>query len=121
MKGVIFMVDEKIIEAKDAWKIIMNKLSDKQKEFHTVPKTNKKPVWFSAKSDGEVIYIDKAIINTPSSIISTIRKLNYNNLKDVYHLYIKREKGEKVSKEVTNTTRNQVYYFSLISNLVYVD
>ena len=34
MKAVIFMGDRKIIEDKDAWEIIMNKLSDKQKEFH---------------------------------------------------------------------------------------
>lgn len=99
------------------WNKIIKSLSNVEKEFPTTPKTNKNPVWFSASTDGNKIYIDEAKSNKPSSKLKTKRTLTYDNFKDVYPLYIRRENGEKVSKEVTNITRNQVYYFSLIKHL----
>ena len=108
------MKKEEIILVEEAWKIMINKLTEEKQEFHTVPKTNKKPVWFEAESDGKDIFVNSAKSNEPSSKISSTRKLKYNNFIEVYPLYIKRENGEKVSQEVTNKTVNQVYYFSLI-------
>lgn len=108
-----------IIDAESAWKIIINELNQKEREFHTVPKTKKEPVWFAAKSDGKNIYIDKARIHKPSSKITSIRVLKLDNFLKVYPLAIKREQGESVSSEVTKTTVNQVYYFSLIKNFIF--
>lgn len=108
-----------IVKVDNAWKMIIEALRSEIKEFQTVPKTNKKPIWFRASSDGDVVNIDGALINTPSSKISTTRKLTYKNFQIVYPLYLRRENGEKVSVEVTKATVNQVYYFSLIKHLVY--
>lgn len=110
---------ESIVTHEKAWEIIIKSLLNNKQEFKTIPKVNRKPVWFSAKSDGNLVYINKAEINKPSSDISTVRVLNYSNFIDVYPLFIKRENGEKVSKEVATKTRNQVYYFSLIGHIVY--
>jgi hypothetical protein len=71
----------------EASKIIISNLDSNFKEFSTIPKINRKPVWFSASTNGEVILINNAN---------------------------EREKGEPVSKEVTAITLNQVYYFYLI-------
>ncbi|VYT68347.1 hypothetical protein [Clostridium tertium] len=108
-----------VVNVENAWEIIINRLFNKRQELSTLPKTNKKPIWFSAISDGNIISINKASINEPSSKITAERKLTYTNFKEVYPLFIKRENDEKVSKEVSNKTRNQVYYFSLIGHLVY--
>lgn len=108
-----------IIEVDSAWRMIIDALVNNPNEFPTVPKTNKKPIWFRASSYGDSVNIDVAMINTPSSKISLTRKLTYRNFEKVYPLYLRRENGEKISEEVTKATVNQVYYFSLIKHLVY--
>lgn len=49
-----------------AWNTMIAKLADKSMELPTVHKTKKKPVWFSASIDGNMIYIGQAINNRPS-------------------------------------------------------
>ncbi|SEP93250.1 hypothetical protein SAMN05216232_1361 [Virgibacillus subterraneus] len=83
----------------------------------TVPKTKKVPVWFSASKDGTIIFINKAFDHTPSSKLSSERKLDYNTFQKVYPFYLKRENGEAVSSVVSAVTVNQVYYFSVIKHL----
>lgn len=104
----------------DAWKSIMNHLEGKTLELPTVPKTKKIPVWFSASTNGKVIIINEAKDHQPSSKISTPRILNYKTFEKVFPLYLRREKGEAVSAEVTRVTVDQVYYFSLIRHLGFV-
>lgn len=99
------------------WNKIIENLSSSGREFPTTPKTKKEPVWFLARTDKEKIYINEAIENKPSSKIKVKRTLTYDNFKDVYPIYIRRENGENVSKEASAVTRNQVYYFSLINHL----
>lgn len=93
-------------------------MNGKKLEFHTVPKINRKPLWFTASSDGNFIYIDNAVVNKPSSKLSVVRKLDFKNFLKVFPLYLRRENGEVVSAEVSKVTLNQVYYFSLIKSLV---
>lgn len=102
------------MEPLQAWQTIISKLDQTPREFHTVPIIQKQPVWFSATTDGETIFIDNATINRPSSNLKVTRRLYYKIFEKVYPLYLKREKGEPVSKEVTRITVDQVYYFSLI-------
>ena len=85
-------------------------------ELPTVPKTSRVPVWFSATTNGDIIFINEALDHKPSSKLSAERKLNYSNFKKVYPLYLRRENGESVSSEITAVTVNQVYYFSLIKH-----
>lgn len=106
------------MDSKNVWNKIINKLREQQPlELHTVPTIAKTPVWFSSATDGGTIFIDNALINSPSSKISSIRKLTYKDFEKIYPIFLRREKGESVSKEATNSTRNQVYYFSLIKHL----
>lgn len=99
------------------WNIIVNNLKEKCIEMPTVPKTRKTPLWFSATTDGNIIIINRAVNNKPSCKLSMERKLTYNTFEKVYPLYLKREKGEQVSSEVTSVTVNQVYFFSVIKHL----
>jgi hypothetical protein len=104
--------------SQEAWQVIVLKLIDNQLELPTVPKIKKNPVWFTASTDGDVIFIDTAINHHPSSQITTRRTLTYSNFQKVYPLYLRREKCEPISKEVSAVTVNQVYYFSLIKHLI---
>ncbi|MBN9647595.1 hypothetical protein J0L31_11385 [Terrisporobacter glycolicus] len=99
------------------WNKIIDALSKSEKEFPTIPKTKKEPVWFLANTDGDKIYINEAVENSPSSTLKCKRTLTYEKFKEIYPIYLRREKGEKVSNEATNITRNQVYYYSLIKHL----
>jgi len=42
-----------------AWSTIITKLAETSIEMQTVPKTQKTPVWFSASTDGNMIYINR--------------------------------------------------------------
>lgn len=102
-----------------AWNSILKNLEGKTIELPTVPKTKKVPVWFSASTNGEIIFINEASDHKPSSKLSVPRKLRYNTFQKVFPFYLKRENGEPVSSEVTAITVNQVYYFSLIKHFYY--
>ena len=105
------------MDTKMTWLKIISNLSKEGEEFPTTPKNNRSPVWFSASTDGDIIYIDKAKNNKPSSNLSMTRKLTFNIFEKVYPFYYKRENGEQVSKEVGSITVDQVYYYSLIHHL----
>lgn len=107
----------KDLEYVDEWRKIIKNLAGKTIELPTVPKTKKTPVWFSVNTDRDDIYVNPAIKNKPSSKLTAKRILNYETFKKVYPLYLRRERGESVSKEVTSITVNQVYYFSVINHL----
>ena len=102
--------------AQEAWLNILNYLQNKRIEFPTVPKTKRDPVWFEATIDGEIININPAKNNRPSSQLTMQRRLNYKVFEKVYPLYLRRINGEAVSQEVTKITVDQVYYFSLIKH-----
>lgn len=94
------------MNSNQAWNTIISKLIGKRIELPTIPKTQKTPVWFSATTDGKIIYINTATDNTPSSKLSMERKLTYEVFKKVYPLYLRREKGEQVSYEAGKATVN---------------
>jgi hypothetical protein len=103
-----------IMTPKQAWETIINQLNDIPIEFHTTPLINKKHLWFSATTDGDKIYIDNSLENIPSSKISSPRKLTFKTFQKVYPFYLRREKGEQVSKAVSKITLDSVYFYSLL-------
>lgn len=105
------------MDPNQAWNTIISKLIGKRIELPTVPKIQKTPVWFSATTDGKIIFINTATGNTPSSKLSMERKLTYEVFEKVYPFYLRREKGEPVSYEAGKATVNQVYFYSLIRHL----
>lgn len=107
------------MEAIEAWKKIIDQLDENPQEYHTVPlRKTVIPVWFTATTDGSKISISIAKTNRPSSNLKIDRYLTWNIFKKVYPIYLRREKGEKVSQEVISITVNSVYYYALIKALV---
>ncbi len=103
--------------ADEVWKNIINKLAAGRIELPTTPITKKAPLWFSATTDNEHIFVSSAKDHQPSSKITMERKLTQKNFRKVYPLYLRRINGESVSAEATAATVNQVYYYSLIKHL----
>lgn len=97
------------------WQTIISDLKNNPRDLHTVPKSNAKPRWFYAYTDGDKIYVTNAKEHTPSSKISTPRKLKFSTFEKVYPIHLRREKGESVSQEATATTVNSVYWYSIIT------
>ena len=96
------------------WKAIIKNLTNGPFELRTVPMNNKDFMWFSASTDGEKIYIDKALKRKPSCKITSTRVLKYETFKNIYPIYLRREKGEKVSVEASSVTVDKSYYYTLI-------
>lgn len=96
------------------WERLLQSIIKESRDFQMHPKTNKTPIWFHAISDGKVIYITSAQSHRPSSSISSPRRLSFEAFTSIYPLHLRCEKGESVSKEAQQITRNQVYWYGLI-------
>jgi hypothetical protein len=100
----------------ELWHKLFSSLGSKPQEFPTTPKSNRKPLWFSAYIDGNCIYVRNAKEHQPSCSILGERKLTYKEFEQMYPIYLKREQGEPVSKEAQVISFNQVYWYSLIKH-----
>lgn len=87
--------------ANEAWDTIISSLLGKPNGLPTVPKVKREPVWFTASTDGETLFIDEAKINKPSSKLSMRRQLEHGTFGNIYLLYLRRENGEQVSAEAS--------------------
>ena len=101
----------------DQWKILLGKTSESI-DLPTNPLTQRTPVWFNAKSDNNCITITPSINKLPSSNIAGSRKIQYHEFEKLYPLYLRRKNKEAISKEAKDLSRNQVYIYSLIFNLL---
>ena len=102
----------------ELWNKILSELSKAEMELSTIPKTSKEPIWFRVSTDGNGIFVNPAIEHHPSSRLTMTRKLTYHEFLKIYPLYLKREKGEAVSKDAAKATVNQVYWYSIIKNYI---
>lgn len=111
-------MDKEQIE--ERWNDLLNYIANNPKEFATYPKNNSQPRWFKATANIQKNYI--AITNaeehSPSCKIkfANERKLIFKDFKNIYPLYIRRELGERVSKELNAATVNSSYFLSLLYN-----
>ena len=99
----------------DDWLKIINDLRSDPRDLHTTPKTNKKPLWFFACTDGTFIYVSNAKNHSPSTNISVTRKLGYAEFERIFPIHLRRERGESISIEAALATKNQVYWYSIFN------
>jgi hypothetical protein len=100
----------------EIWNKIIKNVMKQSTDLPTIPKTSRAPLWFHVSSDGESLFIDNAKDHSPSSSLSSMRKLTYKEFEKIYPIYLKREQGEAVSQEATVKTYNQVYWYSIIKH-----
>jgi hypothetical protein len=100
------------------WKKIIDDLREKPRDLQTIPINKREGVWFSAHIhiDGVNIVIDSARNKEPSSKLTGKRIIGRDEFDIMHPIYLRRKNGEKVSKEATALTRNQVYIYSIFAN-----
>ncbi|GMO70127.1 MAG: hypothetical protein Ta2A_18680 [Treponemataceae bacterium] len=84
------------------------------KEIHTRPKTKTPHIWFRVFVEGRSqIVIDSAKTNKPSSKLKQEMCIPKEDFFRMYPIHLRREKGQRVSREATETTRFQVYIYAI--------
>lgn len=71
--------------------------------------------WFKATSIDEKIYIEKAIIHTPTSKLKSHRTISKSDFLTVYPSYDRWISGEKgVRKKIRDKSKNTSYIYAII-------
>lgn len=107
------------------WSDVVNAYVNNARDVKTDPKphkvpnytTNPKGLWFYVYAEKGNIYIENARNHSNSSRISGRRKLENEKFDAMLSLYERRKKGEAVSQEATDTTRNQVYWYGIFADM----
>ena len=86
------------------------------RDVHTVPMTSKEHKWFYVFAKDGVVYIESGRKREPRCDVKK-RRLNENECKAIYDIYKRRLAGEKVSKEATDCTRSQVYWYGIFAEM----
>ena len=86
------------------------------RDIHTIPLSGT-PIWFYAYTEDGVIYVESARKYNPSSHIVGRRALNKEETSTMYELYRRRKMGEPVSREASQVTNNQVYWYGIFADL----
>ena len=87
------------------------------RDVHTVPTTGKEPVWFYVSTDRGTMFVESARTRTPSSRIAGRRMLNENEFEAILSVYQKRKRGISVSREASDITQNQVYWYGIFAEM----
>ena len=98
------------------WRDIINSYLNNPRDVKTVP-LDREGKWFHVYADNDDLYIGIAADHSNTSNISQIRKLDKDKFEVMLDIYHRRMKGEQVSKEATNTTQNQVYWYGIFNDL----
>lgn len=95
---------------------IINEFTKNPREIHTVPLNGQRNKWFYVSVEDGVLFVDKATNKMPSCNLKK-RCLPSRECEKLLEIYHRRANGERVSKEATNTTRSQVYWYGVFSAL----
>jgi len=101
------------------WDIMYDSFKKNPRNVQTHPQRNSQPRWFYAYSDGSAICIENSRGKHPSCSISEKRKLEHDKFSAVYDLYLRREKGDSVTKEIGSITRQASYWFGAIHAMIH--
>lgn len=96
------------------WAGLLEALEENPQDIITVP-LKKEGRWFCAYAENGNLYVESSMIKKPSCVIKTRRKLNKKEFAPMAYIFRRRLSGAKVSKEASQITRNQVYWYGIFS------
>ena len=73
---------------------------------------------FGACAKNNFIFVSNAQSHIPSCHISSPRGFTFEEFLRIHPIFLRRERGESVSKDAIAATYNQVYWFALIKELL---
>lgn len=99
------------------WEKIVEEFSKNPRDLQTQPTTNVTPLWFYVQVIDGDLYVGKAKSHEKSCSIQGLRRINPSELEKILDIYHRRNAGEKVSREATATTKNQVYWYGIFAEM----
>jgi hypothetical protein len=99
------------------WVKIVNDLTNNPRDLQTVPLIGDGH-WFYAEIQDDCVCVSNAHDENHllASSISGQRLISRDEFNSLYPLHLRRNKGEKVSRQATQLTQNQVYIYSVLRN-----
>ena len=86
-------------------------------EAHTVPLDGRTPLWFSVRTENGSLFAAPAEAHKPSSRMKRPIRIKESEYEKMLALYHRRLAGESVSGEAAETSRAQVYWYGIFSDL----
>lgn len=96
---------------------LVNSFINNPRDVITNPTIKKSGKWFYVYVEKGRIVVDVAKEHIPKCTMSKSRILWEKEFEDIYALYIQRKQGISVSKQASETTRNQVYWYGIFSDM----
>ena len=105
-------------DAVQLWHNILSKLNGSPQEIQTVNKTGSAAggKWFQVNVVDDTVYIDEAMINTPSSRLTNIRAISKTEFMALYPNYFKWRAGTMSREQAKGNSMNSSYIFALINS-----
>lgn len=101
-----------------SWENLLNEFKILPRDVSTVPLSKtRNPLWFYVFVENNKLYVKNSINKLPSSKIDNKRLLSKGEYLDMLDIYKRRCKGEAVSREATQRTKSQVYWYGIFNEL----
>ena len=109
------MYSNSLNDVNSVWQTIISELYRLPQDIHTIEKNGNIGIWFYAKVSGDVISVERAKQNTPSSKIKSTCTIGKEEFSTVYPYYDKWRNGSVAREFIRdNITRKSSYIFALI-------
>ncbi|XZJ15324.1 hypothetical protein ACSXCH_09975 [Clostridium perfringens] len=99
----------------EIWNKVKSNIGKEGKEIKTFTITNRKRKYFFAKVVNDSLIISRSLENEESCSINIPRTITYKQFKEVYDLYIKKEKC--IRERMTKLNNNTTYIISIIKSV----
>lgn len=99
------------------WERIIESFINAPRDVITVPTNKSSGKWFYVSIQDGNVCIQSGREHANPSVIMGTRKLNRLELTDMLDLYNRRKNGECISKEASDKTVNQVYWYGIFNEL----
>ena len=104
------------VKKKITWNEMISSYITHPRDVKTVP-LNGTGRWFYVYVEDGNIYVENAQYHSFSSRINGRRALEKDKMEDILSLYFRRKKGESISQEATDATKNQVYWYGIFADM----
>lgn len=96
---------------------LLKSFENNPRDIITRPTIRREGKWFHVYTENGHVIVTGAKDKCPKCSISKPRILQEKECKMMYELYLLRKQGKQISKEAAQSSRNQVYWYGIFSDL----
>ncbi|MBO5450940.1 MAG: hypothetical protein J6A11_05280 [Lachnospiraceae bacterium] len=98
---------------------LLKSFENNPRDIITIPITKREGKWFYVYAENGRVIVTGAKEKFPKCSISKNRILQEKECEVMYELYLLRKQGKQISAEAMQSSRNQVYWYGIFSDLGY--